>query len=59
MTPSAKIIRTTYLPQFGGVYFGLKNQCKIVLNIVKKFFFIVSDANKNIKKLKRLYYILL
>ena len=37
MTPSAKIIRTTYLPQFGGVYFGLKNQYKIVLHIVKNF----------------------
>ena len=38
MTPSAEIIRTTHLPQFGSVYFGLKNQYKIVLNIVKKFF---------------------
>ena len=36
MTPSAEIIRTAHLPQFGGVYFGLKNQYKIVLNIVKK-----------------------
>ena len=36
MTPSAEIIRTTHLPQFGNVYFGLKNQYKIVLNIVKK-----------------------
>ena len=59
MTPSAEIIRNTHLPQFGGVYFSLKNQYKIVLNIVKKFFFTVYDANKNIKKLKRLYYILL
>ena len=46
MTPSAEIFRTTPLPQFGGVYFGLKNQYKIVLNIVKNFFFIVYDANK-------------
>ena len=36
MTPSAEIIRTTHLPQFGGVYFGLKNQYKIVLNAAKK-----------------------
>ena len=36
MIPSAEIIRTTYLPQFGGVYFGLDNQNKIVLNILKK-----------------------
>ena len=36
MTPSAEIIRTTHLPQFRGVYFGLKNQYKIVLNIEKK-----------------------
>ena len=34
MTPSAEIIRTTHLPQFEGVYFGLKNQYKILLNIV-------------------------
>ena len=33
MTPSAKIIHTTRLPQFGGVYFGFKNQYKIVLKI--------------------------
>ena len=38
MTPSAEIIRTSHLPQFGGVYFDLKKQDKIVLNIVKKFF---------------------
>ena len=38
MNSRAKIIRTTHLLQFGGVYFGLKNQYKIVLNIVKKFF---------------------
>ena len=38
MTLSAEIIRTTHLPQFAGVYFGLKNQYKIVLNIVKDFF---------------------
>ena len=56
MTPSDEIIRTT---QFGGVYFDLKNQYKIVLNTVKFFFFIVYDANKNVKKMKRLYYILL
>ena len=40
MTLSAENIRTTYLSQFGGVYFGLKNQYKIVLNIVKKIFFL-------------------
>ena len=45
--------------EFGSFYFGLKNQYKIVLNIVKKIFFIVCDANKNIKKLKPLYYIFL
>ena len=59
MTPSAEIIHTTPVPQFGGVYLGLKNQYKIVLNIVKKIFLIVYDANKNIKRLKWLYYILL
>ena len=48
MTPSAEIIRTTHVPQFGSVYFGLQNQYKIVLNIVKKKNFIVYDANKNI-----------
>ena len=37
MTPSAEIIRTTHLAQFGGVHFGLKNQYKIVLNTVKNF----------------------
>ena len=58
MTPSTEIIRTTHLLQFGSVYFGLKNQYKIVLIIVN-FFVIVYDANKNIKKLKRLYWILL
>ena len=31
MTPSAEIIRTTDLPQFGAVYFGLRNQYKVVL----------------------------
>ena len=36
MTPSAEIIHTTHPPQFGVVYFGFKNQYKIVLNIVKK-----------------------
>ena len=50
MTPSAEIIRTTHLLQFGGVYFGFKNQYKIVLNIVKNFFKIFYDANKNILK---------
>ena len=45
MTPSAEIIRTTHLPQFGGVYFGLKNQYKIVL---KRIFSIVHDDNKKI-----------
>ena len=50
MTPSVEIIRTTHLPQFGSVYFGLKNQQEIVLNIVKIFFSkIVYDANRNIK----------
>ena len=44
MTPSAEITRTTHLPQFGGVYY----EYKIVLNIVKIFFFIVYDVNKNI-----------
>ena len=48
MTPSAEIIRTAHLLQFGGVYFGLKSQYKIVLNIVKIIFFIVYDAHKNI-----------
>ena len=37
MTPSAEIIRTSHLSQFGGVYIGLKNQYKIVLNIVEIF----------------------
>ena len=46
MTPSAEFIRTTHLPQFGVIYFSLKNQYK------KKLFFIVPDANKNIKKIK-------
>ena len=59
MILSAEIIYTTHLPQFRGVYFSLKNQYKIVLNTVNKFFFIVYDANKNMKKLKRLCYILL
>ena len=45
MTPNDEIIRTT---QFGGVYFDLKNQYKILLNIVKKNFFRLYDANKNI-----------
>ena len=49
MTPSAQIIRTTHLPQLRVVYFGLKNQYKIVLNILKKSSFIVYDANKNEK----------
>ena len=49
MTPSDEIIRTTHLPQFGGVYFDLKNQYKNLLNIVKKkFLFRVYNANKNI-----------
>ena len=50
MTPSDEMIRTTHLPQFGGIYFDLNNENKI---------FLIYDANKNIKKLKRLYYILL
>ena len=49
MISSAEIIRTTHLPQFRGVYFGLKKQFKIVLNVVKKNFFIFYDANKNKK----------
>ena len=48
MTPSDEIIRTTHLPQFGGVYFDLKNQYKILLNIVKNFFFRIYDVNTNI-----------
>ena len=51
MTPSAEIISTTHLPQFGGIYFGLKNQYKFVFKYSKKKLFIVYDANKNIKKL--------
>ena len=47
MTISAEIIRTTHLPQFESVYFGLKNKYNIVLNIVKKNS-IVYDANKNV-----------
>ena len=39
MTPSDEIIRTTHLRQIGGVYYDLKNQYKILLNIVKKIFF--------------------
>ena len=35
MTPSVEIFRATHL-QFGSVYFGLKDQYKIVLNVVKK-----------------------
>ena len=42
MTSSNEIIRTI---QFGGVYFDLKNQYKILLNIAKKIFFRVYDAN--------------
>ena len=49
MTPSDEIIRTTHLLQFGGAYFHLKNQYKILLNMVKKNFFRVYDANKNKK----------
>ena len=48
MIPSDKIIRTTQLPQFGGVYFVLKRQYKILLNLVKKCPFRLYDANKNI-----------
>ena len=59
MTPSDEIIRTTHLPQFGGVYFDLKNQYKILLNIVKKIFFLEFMIPIKTKKLKRLYYILL
>ena len=35
MTPSVEIIRATDSPQFGDIYFGLKNQYKILLNIAK------------------------
>ena len=48
MTPSDEIIRTTHLPQFGGVYFDLKNQYKILSNIINKKNFRAYDANKNI-----------
>ena len=47
MTPIAEIIRTTHLPQFGGVYFNFKNQYKIVLNVVKKKIS-VYNTNKKI-----------
>ena len=47
MTSNDEISRTTHLPQFWGVYFDLKNQYDILLNIVKKkIFFRVHDANK-------------
>ena len=36
ITPSDEIIRTIHLPQFGGVYFDLKNQYKILFDAVKK-----------------------
>ena len=36
MTPSAEIMRTIHLPQFGGVYFDLKNKYNIVLYFVIK-----------------------
>ena len=35
MTSNDEVIRTTHLPEFGGIYFDLKNQYKILLNIVK------------------------
>ena len=50
MAPSCEIIRTIHLPQFGGVYFGLKNQYKIVLNIVKKNSSLLSQ--KHIKEIE-------
>ena len=60
MTPSNAITRTTHLPQFGGVYFDLKNQYKILLNIVKKKLFLeFMMPKKTYKKLKPLYYVLL
>ena len=40
MTPSDEIIRTNHLPQFGGFFCDLKNQYKILLNIVKKKIFL-------------------
>ena len=49
MSSSAKIIRTTHLPQFKGAYFGLKNQYKILLNIVRNFFLQFMMPIKHIK----------
>ena len=34
MIPSAKIIRTTHLSQFGSVYFGLKTSIKFFLHLM-------------------------
>ena len=60
MTLSDEIIRTTHLPQLGGVYFDVKNQYKILLNTVKKNFFLEFIMPiKTYERLKRLYYILL
>ena len=47
MTPSDEIVRTT---QFGGVYFDLKNQYKILLNIVTFFFLELMMPIKTYKK---------
>ena len=47
MTPSAVIIRATYLPPFKGVYFSLKKQLLNCVQLGKKNFFIVYDVIKN------------
>ena len=52
MTPSDEIIRTTHLPQFWGVYFDLKNQYKILLNIVRIFFLEFMMPLKTYKKIE-------
>ena len=56
MTPSAEIICTTHLPQFGGVYFDLNNQYKILLNIKHKkietivLYFVIKKIVKSASK---------
>ena len=60
MTLSAEIIRTTHLPELGGVYFGLKNQYKIVFNTLKKITMVVTTNNYIVKStIIILYYIFL
>ena len=49
MTPSDEISCTAHLSRFGGVYFDLENQYKILLNIIKKIFFRLYDANETLK----------